>query len=74
MPVRICCITSPEGLNILLTSESGQKELIKAALGKQQQLSDTDVETLIDTLTYPQFMRLASIAISGEDPEADPKA
>lgn len=67
-------ITSPEGLNILLTSEEGQKELIKAALGKRQNLSDSDVDGLIDALTYPQFMRLASIAISGEDPEADPKA
>lgn len=67
-------VTSPEGLTILLGCEEGQKELLKASLGKSQALSDGDLSSLLDTLTYPQFMRIASIAISGEDPENDPKA
>jgi len=67
-------VTSPEGLGILLGSEEGQKELLKASLGKQQKVTDEEIAGLIDTLSYMQFMRLASIAISGEDPDNDPKA
>lgn len=67
-------VTSPEGLTILLGCEEGQKELLKASLGKQQKVTDDDIMSMIDTLSYPQFMRIASIAISGDDPENDPKA
>ena len=67
-------ITSQEGLNIILSNEEGQKALIKASLGKKTPLSESDIEELIDVLTYPLFMRIAAIAISGEDPETDPKA
>jgi len=67
-------VTSPEGLGILLGCEDGQKELLKAALGKQQSLTDDILAGLLDTLTYPQFMRIATIVISGEDPDNDPKA
>lgn len=67
-------ITSQEGLNIILNNEEGQRELIKASLGKRTQLTDTDVDGIMDQMTYPMFMRLAAIAISGEDPELDPKA
>lgn len=67
-------VTSPEGLGILLGSEEGQKELLRASLGKQQKVTDDDISGLLDTLSYTQFMRLASIAISGEDPDNDPKA
>lgn len=67
-------ITSQEGLNIILGNEEGQKELIKASLGKKTQLSDSDIDSLMDSMTFPMFMRLAAIAISGEDPETDPKA
>jgi hypothetical protein len=66
-------ITSQEGLNILLGNEEGQKELIKSSLGKKQSLTDTDIDALMDVMTYPMFMRLAAIAISGDDPETAPK-
>lgn len=66
-------ITSQEGLNILLGHEDGQKELIRASLGKRQQITEDDVERLMDEMTYPMFMRLAAIAISGDDPETSPK-
>lgn len=66
-------ITSQEGLNILLGHEDGQKALIMASLGKRQQITDQDVESLMDEMTYPMFMRLAAIAISGDDPETAPK-
>jgi len=67
-------ITSQEGLNVILSNEEGQKALIKASLGKKTQLSESDIEALMDVVTYPLFMRIAAIAISGEDPETDPKA
>lgn len=67
-------LTSPEGLSLLLGNENGQKALLKAALGKQQQISDAEIDELIDKMTYTQFMRVAGIAISGEDPDTDPKA
>lgn len=67
-------ITSQEGLNVILGNEEGQKELIKASLGKKVHLTDADIESLMDKMTFPMFMRLAAIAISGEDPETDPKA
>lgn len=67
-------ITSQEGLNVILSNEEGQKALIKASLGKKTTLSESDIEGLMDVLTYPLFMRIAAIAISGEDPETDPKA
>jgi len=66
-------ITSAEGLNLLISSEEGQKALLQAALGKEQELPDTTLSSLIDSLTYPMFIRIASIAISGEDPDNDPK-
>lgn len=66
-------ITSQEGLNILLGNEEGQKELIRSSLGKKQSLTDADIENLMDVMTYPMFMRLAAIAISGDDPETAPK-
>jgi hypothetical protein len=67
-------ITSQEGLNVILSNEEGQKALIKASLGKKTTLSEADIEALMDVVTYPLFMRIAAIAISGEDPETDPKA
>lgn len=67
-------ITSQEGLNVILSNEEGQKALIKASIGKKMQLSESDIEALMDVITYPLFMRIAAIAISGEDPETDPKA
>lgn len=67
-------ITSQEGLAILFNNEEGQKELIKAAFGKRQPITDEDIDALLDSMTYVQFMRIAAIAISGEDPETDPKA
>jgi hypothetical protein len=66
-------ITSQEGLNILLGNEEGQKELIKSSLGKKQSLTDSDIDALMDVMTYPMFMRLAAIAISGDDPDTAPK-
>jgi hypothetical protein len=67
-------ITSQEGLAILFNHEEGQKAVIKAALGRAQVCTDDDVEEIAGQMTYVDFMRLAAIAISGEDPEDDPKA
>lgn len=67
-------ITSQEGLTILFNHEEGQRAVIKAALGRAQECTDADVEVLTGEMTYVEFMRLAAIAISGEDPEDDPKA
>lgn len=67
-------LTSTEGLSLLLGNEEGQKALLQAGLGKQQKLSEDDINNMLDVITYPQFMRVAGIAISGEDPDADPKS
>jgi hypothetical protein len=67
-------VASTEGLQILVNTEEGQRAILKAALSKAQTITDEDIDTLMDTLTIPEFMRIAGIAVSGEDPEADPKA
>ena len=67
-------ITSEEGLSILFNDERGQKAILKAALGRAQECSDEDIESMIDVMSFADFMRLAAIAISGKDPENDPKA
>lgn len=67
-------ITSQDGLAVLFNNEEGQKELLKASLGRAQQCTDADIEEIMDQMTFVDFMRLAAIAISGEDPDNDPKA
>lgn len=67
-------VTSPDGIAKVIGCEEGQKAILKASLN----LSDDEVEQVMDTINYAEFMRLAAIAISGEDPtdegEDDPKA
>lgn len=67
-------ITTPEGLNLVLTNEEGQKALLNLSLGKLQEVSEVILSDLVEKITYPQFIRIASIAISGEDPDNDPKS
>jgi len=67
-------ITTPEGLNLVLTNEEGQKALLSLSLGKLQEMSEAIIADLVEKITYPQFIRIATIAISGEDPENDPKS
>jgi len=67
-------ITTAEGLNLILTNEEGQKALLSLSLGKLQEMSEATIADLVDKITYTQFIRIASIAISGEDPDNDPKS
>ena len=67
-------LTSPEGLNLILSNEEGQKAILSACLGRNNTITQEEIESMADSMTYPMFMRIASIAISGEDPETDPKA
>jgi hypothetical protein len=67
-------VASPEGLQLLVNSDEGQKALLKAAIGRNEGVSDSTIEDLYGELSYAEFMRIAAIAVSGEDPENDPKA
>lgn len=66
-------VNSPEGIEILVGSAEGQRAILKTSM----RLSDEEVEEVMGLITYVEFMRLAAIAISGDDPgevTADPKA
>jgi hypothetical protein len=67
-------VASPEGLQLLVNSDEGQKALLKAAIGRNEGVSDSTIEDLYGELSYAEFMRIAAIAVSGEDPDNDPKA
>lgn len=65
-------VTTQDGLQILVNSGEGQKAVLRFAMG----LSDSEAEELMGDLSFQDFMRIAAIAISGEDPtgDDDPKA
>ena len=66
-------VTSSEGMEILVSEYEGQKALLKCGL----KINDEEADAILAELNFETFMRVASIAISGEDPvsEADhPKA
>lgn len=66
-------VPSAEGINVLLNCLDGQRALLKASLGKHHELTDEDVDQLARSMTYPEFMKIAAIAISGDDQDNDPK-
>lgn len=66
-------VASPEGIQILLGSETGQIALLKAALSKANSLSDDDISELADSMSLSEFQTIAAIAISGEEPSSSPK-
>lgn len=67
-------ISSPEGVQMVLSCEEGQKAILKASTAKANDFTDEDIESLLDELTAMEFQRIATIAIIGNDPENDPKA
>lgn len=66
-------VASSQGLQILFNSREGQRELLKVCLGRAQECKEEDIEHIMQTLGYVEFMKIAAVAISGEDPVDDPK-
>ena len=56
-------ITSPDGITKVLSCEEGQEALIKLSL----KCTDEEAGEILGNINYAEFMRLAAIAISGED-------
>lgn len=56
-------ITSPDGITKVLSCEEGQEALIKLSL----KCTDEEANDILGNINYGEFMRLAAIAISGED-------
>lgn len=68
-------VASGEGMAIILHNEEGQKELLRASLMKTNDLTEADIEKIMDDMPLTTFSRILNIAITGDDkvPE-DPEA
>lgn len=64
-------VTSQEGLQILMNNPDGQKAVLTSSMS----ITAQEAEELMADLSFQDFMRIAVIAISGEEPVEgdDPK-